>query len=120
MILTKEVDYIFEFQGRTNIESHYIDNIESRRYVWNNKGTGDSPSPTPFRGTNNPYKEIYPKLIGSYLISENDRGENHYLLVYGIPDINKTAIVRSQKYMMGDIPSYVWACSMIDKLEEAN
>jgi len=125
MNFTKEVDYIFNFEANgdmvTHKESHYINDVDGRRYRWQDPTNEHNPMPFNFQGTGNSYQEIEAQLIGSkQMYSSPARVVWH--VEYALPDIDYVVITTVTKSVQftpdGDLVFYNFDIGSVDAYKQ--
>ncbi|MFJ8247306.1 hypothetical protein [Peribacillus asahii] len=91
MKLTKEVTYVFDFEGFTNKVDVFVDNVENRRYE--NSDPLSLGSEMNYQGTGNPYQEIQAELLSSTEVQDTPPWLlKQVRLFYRLPDVNAYAV----------------------------
>ena len=122
MKLSKEADYIFEydFEGELLTEkvNHFVDDIENRRYIWNQEtGYTTYPIPLNFKGTSEDFKEIKPMIIGEKQVEKNEREEVR-MLVFDLIDIPYVLICQVSRRSVHDNEFYDFIINGVEQYFE--
>ncbi|RHW33513.1 hypothetical protein [Oceanobacillus profundus] len=95
-----EVDYIFNFEVDGEMvshkESHFVNDVDRRRYRWQEPINIGTPMPFNFKGTGNDYQEIEANLIGTKLLFTNPTNTLWHV-EYELPDIDYVVIATVTK-----------------------
>lgn len=110
MNLIHEVDYLFEFEGHTYLEHHYVDNIVGLRYRLAEGYPEDQIEATNTYGTGDPFQVIRPTLLGSVEIRSGNSYEEHSAYFH-LPDIDKIALIFIRIYDDGSKPVWIYRFS---------
>lgn len=92
MNLNYEAKYVFEYEGYSYIEHHYTDDVEGRRYKVSDGSSLEFLKVTNIAGTNDEFKIIRPKFLGSLVLME-DENLKRVLAVFELTDVEKIAIL---------------------------